>query len=1009
MKIINLSFRNINNLKGDHTISFEQFPLSTASIFAIVGPTGSGKSTILDAITLALFNRIPRFSKAISKNEITKEASVLTHHTREASASIEYEIKGQRYKSTWSISTNRNDKLKDYEMTFYNADGTVEDLKKSEVPAKNEEIIGLKYDQFVKAILLSQGEFAKFLKADKNERGALLENLTGTSIYRKIGLKAYQKYKSVKEALEKEKDLLGENTSLDEETRRLLEEELKSSQKAKLELDKELASLTQLLNIKTEKLRLAEALQNKLTELSAIQSQVQLFESDKSRLTKHHKLSHLQGPFTTYKNSLDNADISRTNLEGYKKDLSNYEKELEFTIQEMAKLTKEKVNNKNFKVVMSTFEAEVTNLDKDLEHVRKNGTQTRERITNQSEGYPLVISSKASEALIILEKRATELNNQIARTKLDVSQPLSELRTLLTKEQEKLDKLRVIENHTTNIEGHNNTIQTESQKLEEYKKEIETLQPLIAKSQTLLESIHDQIGLLRKQKEDAIKIAKLEQFRDNLQKGEACPLCGSLDHPYSEHLPQQKNTIDQKIKDTEDKSKIIQKELQDSNGQLTSSQKAIEIIDKQLKETKIKLKEEELIISNETSALNLDSNTDSNSIKQLVESQKILVQNEKEAIEALTELEQNKRLHSSYTELQNIGIEYKTIKKNREEKFQGDTVTDVTNKLQDDFQNYDGKINQLIAVIEKESKSLKRDEELVISIANDLEPKIAKLGFSNINEIASHLLDETTLNTLTGKEESLNATNIKVNTEIESLKANLQEKENQDADKSLALEDLQEKLSAKKRIAEEHNEKAITNQEKLKRDDADRAKIKEREKTISKLNKEYDKWSLLNSMIGDATGNKFSNFAQGLTLQNLLVYANRRLTNLTDRYLLSKPKEDGSLIVIDKYQGDSPRSVKTLSGGETFLISLALALSLSDMASKNVALGCLFIDEGFGTLDQDTLELAMTTLEALQSDSQKTVGIISHVEGLKERIRVQIKLNKNAQGYSKIEIKSADD
>ena len=116
------------------------------------------------------------------------------------------------------------------------------------------------------------------------------------------------------------------------------------------------------------------------------------------------------------------------------------------------------------------------------------------------------------------------------------------------------------------------------------------------------------------------------------------------------------------------------------------------------------------------------------------------------------------------------------------------------------------------------------------------------------------------------------------------------------------------------------------------------------------------------------------------------------------------PKEEGSLLVIDNYQGDSIRSIKTLSGGETFLISLALALSLSDMASKNVALGCLFIDEGFGTLDSDTLELAMTTLETLQSESQKAVGVISHVEALKERIDVQIKLKMNAQGHSEIEV-----
>jgi len=121
-------------------------------------------------------------------------------------------------------------------------------------------------------------------------------------------------------------------------------------------------------------------------------------------------------------------------------------------------------------------------------------------------------------------------------------------------------------------------------------------------------------------------------------------------------------------------------------------------------------------------------------------------------------------------------------------------------------------------------------------------------------------------------------------------------------------------------------------------------KVKTRKKEITVLNQELKKWSLLNDLIGDSKGNNFANFAQGLTLQNLLVYANRRLENISDRYLLDKPEKDGALIVIDKYQGNISRSVTTLSGGESFLISLALALSLSDMASKRVALECLFID-----------------------------------------------------------------
>jgi DNA repair protein SbcC/Rad50 len=172
------------------------------------------------------------------------------------------------------------------------------------------------------------------------------------------------------------------------------------------------------------------------------------------------------------------------------------------------------------------------------------------------------------------------------------------------------------------------------------------------------------------------------------------------------------------------------------------------------------------------------------------------------------------------------------------------------------------------------------------------------------------------------------------------------------------------------------------------------------------LEKSNLKWELLDRYIGDSEGKKFSTFAQGLTLSRLIALSNKRLAELSDRYLLDKPteKEDDELMVLDQYMGNERRSVKTLSGGETFMISLSLALALSDLASRNVKLESLFIDEGFGTLDPETLETALCTLEKLQQEGQKNIGIISHVESIKERISTQIRLQKDSRGFSKIEI-----
>jgi len=159
---------------------------------------------------------------------------------------------------------------------------------------------------------------------------------------------------------------------------------------------------------------------------------------------------------------------------------------------------------------------------------------------------------------------------------------------------------------------------------------------------------------------------------------------------------------------------------------------------------------------------------------------------------------------------------------------------------------------------------------------------------------------------------------------------------------------------------------------------------------------EVDDLSYLNGLIGSATGDKFRRFAQGLTLQHLVHLANQQLERLHTRYQLQcQHSEVLALEVIDTWQADSIRDTKTLSGGESFLVSLALALALSDLASAKTSIDSLFLDEGFGTLDNDTLEVALDALDNLNA-SGKMIGVISHVDTLKERIAVQIKVHKKS-------------
>jgi len=169
---------------------------------------------------------------------------------------------------------------------------------------------------------------------------------------------------------------------------------------------------------------------------------------------------------------------------------------------------------------------------------------------------------------------------------------------------------------------------------------------------------------------------------------------------------------------------------------------------------------------------------------------------------------------------------------------------------------------------------------------------------------------------------------------------------------------------------------------------------------VAAQQQECRRWENLHALIGSADGKKYRNFAQGLTFELMIGHANRQLQKMTDRYLLVRdtaaPLE---LNVIDNYQGGEIRSTKNLSGGESFIVSLALALGLSHMAGKNVRVDSLFLDEGFGTLDEEALDIALETLAGLQQDG-KLIGVISHVPALKERISTRIQVTPQSGGRS---------
>ncbi len=180
----------------------------------------------------------------------------------------------------------------------------------------------------------------------------------------------------------------------------------------------------------------------------------------------------------------------------------------------------------------------------------------------------------------------------------------------------------------------------------------------------------------------------------------------------------------------------------------------------------------------------------------------------------------------------------------------------------------------------------------------------------------------------------------------------------------------------------------------LKQDQLRREGLQSLAEEIDRQQQKADLWAQMNHMLGSANGDKFRRFAQGLTLEYLIELANRQLLQLHDRYQLRrKASAELEIEILDTWQADAVRDTRTLSGGESFLVSLALALALSDLVSHKVRIDSLFLDEGFGTLDSETLEMALNALDNLNA-SGKMIGVISHISAMKERIPVQIRVNK---------------
>ena len=310
-------------------------------------------------------------------------------------------------------------------------------------------------------------------------------------------------------------------------------------------------------------------------------------------------------------------------------------------------------------------------------------------------------------------------------------------------------------------------------------------------------------------------------------------------------------------------------------------------------------------------------------------------------------------------------------------------------------------LSQLRSRIDELTKSIARRDSQLKSLEEAFLVRLRESGFADEDNYKAACLLESERKTLAQQSQKLADEKTEL-TSKDRENAKLLETERQKQITDEPLDELRNALAILLSNQKDLQQEIGGIRQKLKDNEDLKQKQQERAQAIDAQKRECSRWDLLHELIGSADGKKYRNFAQGLTFEMMIGHANRQLQKMTDRYLLihdaTQPLE---LNVIDNYQAGEVRSTKNLSGGESFIVSLSLALGLSHMASKNVRVDSLFLDEGFGTLDEEALDTALETLAGLQQDG-KLIGVISHVPALKERISTQIQVITQTGGRSLI-------
>ena len=953
MKILAIRLKNLTSIEGTVEVDFTAEPLCSAGIFAISGPTGAGKSTLLDALCLALYDKAPRFAASVESvnladvgdNRINQSdvRNLLRRGTSDGYAEVDFlGVDGHRYRSCWSVRRTRNKVSGSLQPQMME----VKELDTGkEFQGTKKELLA----QLVELIGLTYEQFTRTVLLAQNDFATFLKSKGAAKaelLEKLTGTGVYsfisQEVFARNKAAQEEVALIHNKMSVIE----LIPEE----EQLALQKEKEL-----LAEKRSEGIKL-------LAEQNAQLNVVRSLKTQEELRTKKQKEE--QGEQARLKTALDILASQEEGLVRFKAQWEAIQPDLKRARQLDVQIQSQQEGYIQSQQLLQAARKQVREQDKRKQMVEEQlhlSYQTLRRLLNVA----------GTEDSLLLEQVEETLRQEEGNLSAGIETNEKRLERLnafgypsLADEQVKLQKELA---RQQNIRQLTEALKKAMSEIEHLEKEAADCSKELSEREVALKTVQ------RLYENARMAVGKdVKALRRQLEEGEACPVCGSTSHPY--HREQE--VVDTLFRNMEQEYNAATAVYQQVNNRSIALQRDLahqKMIAGQVREQLSAFQKESADTGNEEQIQ-----------QRLEELAKLILEYRNLYAEWQRGDEEIKKLRSHYEALrENVSRCRLAMQK-----------VSAANEQSVLLQNAAIAEQKRFEVIEKALDTLRRERSGLLKgkSADEAEAAVARReGELNLALEKARKEVETVQNGLSGLQGELK----QIASSIEELQVRQkqiefpeqlpeaikkQQEENLNTERSLSI--------IEARLLQQAKNKAV---------------VEQIAKELSEKQSVADRWAKLNKLIGSADGAKFKVIAQSYTLNLLLLHANKHLSYLSKRYKLQQVPGTLALQVVDCDMCDEIRTVYSLSGGESFLISLALALGLSSLSSNNLNVESLFIDEGFGSLDAESLRTAMEALEQLQMQGRK-IGVISHVQEMSERISVQVQVHKKVNGKSVLSV-----